>query len=224
MNSSEVKEIIKNELPKLIQSDEEIRNWILNISSTIYMRQDVAESRFDRILNELKEDRIKQEKKWDEQNRKWDEQNRKWEENQKEIKNLSRKIDTTIGALGTRWGKFSEASFRNAMKGILGDELGVTVDRFEEYDKDGIVFDFPEMVEIDVIIKNGFIYLCEIKSSVSRAEVYLFEKKVRYYESKKNTKATKKILISPMIDKKEIELAKSFGMLVYTHAYDIEKL
>lgn len=74
-----------------------------------------AESRFDRILDELRQDREEQRRKWDEHNSRWDEQNRKWDANQLELKRLheevmtvSTKIDRTIGGLGARWGMQSE--------------------------------------------------------------------------------------------------------------------
>lgn len=37
------------------------------------------------------------------------------------IKALNRKYDGTIGALGARWVLRSEQSFRNALRGILGE-------------------------------------------------------------------------------------------------------
>ncbi|PNJ92740.1 DUF3782 domain-containing protein, partial [Cylindrospermopsis raciborskii] len=75
-----------------------------------------------------------QAQKWDEQNRKWDEQNRKWEENTQrldrieaqnsatleEIQKANRRYESAIGAIGSRWGLYSEASFRNGLKAILG--------------------------------------------------------------------------------------------------------
>ncbi|MCB1193918.1 MAG: DUF3782 domain-containing protein [Leptospiraceae bacterium] len=204
---NEVKEIVKRELPGLIKVDPEIRDWMLRM---IYAAQDKFESRFDKLLEELKADRL--------------EQSRKWDENQKEIKNISKKIDTSIGALGARWGKFSEATFRNAMKGILEDVLQVSVERFQEVDREGVVFGYPETIEIDLIIKNGFTYICEIKSSISSYEVYIFQKKVNWYENQKKVNATKKILVSPMLDKKAVEIANKLDILVYTHANDVEGL
>ncbi|MCP5497968.1 MAG: hypothetical protein H7A23_25725 [Leptospiraceae bacterium] len=55
-------------------------------------------------------------------------------------------------------------------------------------------------------------------------EVYIFQKKVNWYENQKKVNATKKILISPMLDKKAVEIAKQLDILVYTHANDVEGL
>ncbi len=67
----------------------------------------------------------------------------------------SRKHDSSIGALEARWGLYSEASFRNGLKAILEDTFGVSVQRYEGYDDQGMVFGRPDQVELDVIIANG---------------------------------------------------------------------
>ncbi len=51
------------------------------------------------------------------------------------------------------------------------------------------------------IIKNGVLILCEIKSSMSRGDVYIFNRKIAFYEKRHNRKADRKIIISPMVDK-----------------------
>lgn len=95
----EIKDIIKSELPRMMETDPEIREFIFKITRDLYAGKQETESRFDRILNELQRDREANE--------------RKWEENQKEIRSLirsvealSRKHDSSIGALGARWGLY----------------------------------------------------------------------------------------------------------------------
>jgi hypothetical protein len=51
-----------------------------------------------------------------------------------------------------------------------------------EYDDEGIVFGRPGQVEIDIIVKNGFLLICELKSSMSKPDMYTFERKARFYE------------------------------------------
>jgi len=190
--------------------------------------------------NNRKWDEFTQEqaRKWDEQNRKWDEQNRKWEENNKkldkmqqqidqslaEIKKANKRYDSTIGALGSRWGLYSEASFRNGLKGILEDSFGVEVININEYDHDGEVFGRPDQVEIDVIIKNGLIILCEIKSNIDKAGMYIFDRKVAFYEKHHNRTVNRKIVISPMVDPRALPVAENLGIEIYSYAEDIENL
>jgi len=184
-------------------------------------------------------------KKWEENNKKWDEFNKKWEEylkkseendkkwyeqheiNKKlflEIQKLSSKIDTRLGAMGARWGLQSEASFRNALKSLLEETFQVEVINFLEYDKQGEVFGNPDQIEIDIIIQNGVIIACEIKSSMSKSDMYTFEKKVQFYEKQENKKVNRKIVISPMVDQKAQSTAEKLGIEVFSFVEDITNL
>ncbi len=158
---------------------------------------------------------------WEEQQRRWEEQQRRWEENQQQIRRLDRRIDQTIGAIGARWGIMSEATFRNALRSILEENFGVKVERVKYKDESGEVFGRPDFVELDVVVYNGQLLVCEIKSSASRADVYSFERKVRSYEKRVGRKADRAILISPMIHKKDIELARTLGIEVHTSIDDV---
>jgi len=170
-------------------------------------------------------------KRWEENDRKWEEQNKKWWENQKnierlyeEIKVLNRKHDQSIGALGARWGLQTEASFRNALAGILQDTFKVKVLHITEFDDQGEVFGRPDQVEFDLIIKNGLLIICEIKSSMSKPDMYAFERKTRFYEKHHQCKADRKIVISPMVDNKAKNLAAELGIEVYSYAEDVERI
>ncbi len=165
-------------------------------------------------------------RRWEENQRKWEENQRRWEENQKiirhlleEIKRLDRRIDTSLGALGARWGLHAESAFRNALAGILEEVApGVQVIRTVEKDPQGEVFGRPDQIELDLIIKDGDLILGEIKSSMSKADVYIFERKARFYEKKHNRKAKRLVIISPMVEPKAREVADELGIKVYTHA------
>ena len=144
------------------------------------------------------------------------------EEMEKSRKHYDRKFDTTLGALGARWGLRSEASFRNGLKGILED-VDLKVEHFEEYDDECIVHDRPGPVEMDIIIKNGLLMLCELKASMSRADMFEFYKKTVYYEKKHNRKGDRLIVISPMVDPKAREVADELGIKIYSFAEDIQE-
>jgi len=274
MENQQLREIIMRELPGILQRDREVRDFILDLSRQHFADRGETESRFDRLLDELRRDRERQDRrweeqnrkweeqnrkwdeqnrKWDEQNRKWDEQNRKWEENQRQlaamqeeqnrrwqeqerkweenqqtirqmleaIQALSRKHDSTIGALGARWGLYAEQSFRNALKGILEDTFGVEVLNVAEYDDEGEVFGHPDQVELDLIIKDGTLIVCEIKSSMSKGDMYIFERKVRFYEKKHRRQVSRLVVISPMVDKQARSVAERLGIQVYSYAEDV---
>ncbi len=168
-----------------------------------------------------------QSQRWEEQTRLWAEQSQRWEENQREIRELmrrhaalDRKFDSTIGALGARWGLYSEQSFRDALRGILTGFFNLEVINVNEFDETGEVFGRPEQIELDVIIKNGLLLICEIKSSMSKADMYLFERKARWYERRHERKADRLIVISPMVDVPARKVAERFGIVVYSFAED----
>jgi len=167
-----------------------------------------------------------QNKKWEDQNRKWEEKrvedNKRWEENQKELIRLHRKHDSTLGALGARWGLRSEASFRNALKNILKD-FDVKVLNIKEYDETGEVFGRPDDIELDIIIINGKRMICELKSSMSRAEMYTFYRKAKFYERIHQRESDRYIVISPMVEDRAKDVAKDLGITIYSYAEEMKE-
>lgn len=239
MERSEVIAIIQQELPRLMAQEPQLREFVLQTVSDLYMGRREADSKFDRILAELQQDREEQARKWDEeraeQTRKWDEQNRKWYEERAEQdrkwneqlaenRRLDRRFESTIGALGSRWGLSSEASFRNALAGILTESFGVEVLNLNLYDREGEVFGRPDQVELDLIIKNGMTIACEIKSSIDKAGMYSFGRKVDFYESHEQRSISRKIVISPMVDRRALPVAKALGIEIYSYAEAVEGL
>jgi len=258
MENHQVRQLIRQELPTILQHDPEMRAWVLSLTREQYADKRETESRFDRVLDEMRRDREENTRKWEEsqqelrilreeQNRKWEEnqqelramreeqarkweaQDQKWEENQatinamlQEIRDLSRKHDSTIGALGARWGLHTEQSFRNALKGILENSFGVEVLNVTEFDDEGEVFGRPDQVELDVIIQDGTLILCEIKSSMSKSDMYAFERKVRFYEKRHSRKAHRALVISPMVERRAREVAQKLGIEVYSYAEDVD--
>jgi hypothetical protein len=182
-------------------------------------------------------------RKWEENTRQWHEQHqqnmailarmdqeqaensRQWHEQHQqnmaafdELKRHDRRYESTIGALGTRWGLYSEASFRNALKGILADAFGVQVLNLNLYDYEGEVFGRPDQIELDLIIKNGMTIACEIKSSIDKAGMYSFGRKVDFYAKHEQRQVNRKIVISPMVDDRALPVAEALGIEVYSYA------
>ncbi|MGJ0607686.1 PD-(D/E)XK nuclease family protein [Cylindrospermopsis raciborskii] len=209
---------VLNELQR--DREEQARKW------------DEQNRKFDAFQAEQAQKWDEQNRKWDEQNRKWDEQNRKWEENTQrldrieaqnsatleEIQKANRRYESAIGAIGSRWGLYSEASFRNGLKAILGQSFGVEVLNLTLYDQEGEVFGRPEQVELDIIIKNGLTIVCELKSSIDKAGMYVFGRKAEFYAKSQNRVVDRKIVISPMVDERAIPVAKSLGIETYSYA------
>ncbi len=236
LTKSEIKRLILTEVPRFIKKDPEVREFILRISSERFADKKKTEDRIDRILEELKRDREENQKRWEENQRKWEENQKKWEENQKkweenqkvinsmleEIKFLYRKYDTGIGALGSRWGLRAEASFRDAIKGILEEHFPVKVERYKTIDEEGIVFGRPDQIELDLIVRDSKVIVAEIKSSVSKEEVAAFLKKIKVFEAKEGKAVDKKIIISPMIETRALEFARANDIKTYGYPEDVE--
>jgi YD repeat-containing protein len=191
--------------------------------------------------------------KWEEQNRKWDEQTallkdfmaeqkrlwqentaereRRWEENKREfdwvhqeIMALAERHDRSVGALGSRWGIQSEATFRNALAGVLERHFDVQVVRVDEFDDKGSVFGRPDQVELDLIVKNGLLIICELKSSIGKADMYAFERKARFYEERHGRKANRLMVISPMIGARARKVAERLGIELFSDSEDVREL
>jgi hypothetical protein len=273
MENQQMIELIRQELPGIMQRHPDMRRWVLQLTREQYADKQETESRFDRLLDELRRDREENARKWDvqvrrweeqdrkweeqsrrwedqnrkwedqnskwedqnskweDQNRKWEDQNSKWEANQKIIHDMlaaiqaqARKHDSSIGALGARWGLYSEQAFRDGLRGILAESFGVDVLNVTDYDETGEVFGHPDQVELDVVIQDGVLILFEIKSSVSKSEMYIFERKAAFYEKYHGRKAKRKLVISPMVDEQAQQVAQKLGIEVYTHADDLKSM
>ena len=82
----------------------------------------------------------------------------------------------------------------------------------------------PDQIELDVIIKNGLLLICELKSSIDKAGMHIFERKARFYESRHNRKADRLIVISPMIDPQAQILAGQLNIETYSDSVEVECL
>ena len=63
--------------------------------------------------------------------------------------------------------------------------------------------------------------LCELKSSIDKAGMYIFERKVRFYEEKHKRKATRVMVISPMIDPRAMKVAQAMDIETYSDSIDV---
>ena len=245
MSVENLRELIKQELPALIREDQEIQELVLRLAQREFASRAETQDRFYELLNELRKDRAEYRREFDQVHQKFDQVHEEFGRVNKEfdrvheelgrvheefgrvheeIMALAKKYDRGIGALGARWGLQSEAAFRNALAGILEESFKVQVLHINEYDDQGIVFGQPDQVELDIIIQNDVLILCEIKSSIDKAGMYTFERKVRFYEQKHGRKATRRLVISPMIDAKAQKVAEKLGIETFSDATEVESL
>ena len=209
------------------------------------MREESEQQRVE-FRQEMKVLREESEQRWvefrqemavlrEESNRLREESEQRWVEFRQEIRalreessasrayvdNALRRFDHTVQGLGARWGLLSEEAFRNGLAAILTDELGFRVERYEGYDDSGSVFGHPEQVEMDVILRNASVIAVEIKSSVSRGDLSLFQRKIVFFEQAENVTVNRRFFISPFVDPNAVGLAAGMGIELYTHSLDI---
>jgi len=171
--------------------------------------------------------------KWEENQRTWQEMkaesDRRWqahcdefEKVHQEIMAISDRLDRKLSAMGARWGIASERAFRHALAGILEKTFGVRVLNVNEFDKAGEVFGRPDQVELDIVIKNGNLLILELKSSMSKSDVYIFERKARFYEKHHDQQADRLIIVSPMVDERAMKTANALNIEVYSDADEVQ--
>ncbi|MGH8106752.1 MAG: DUF3782 domain-containing protein [Arenimonas sp.] len=114
-----------------------------------------------------------------------------------QIMTHSDRYERGIGALGSRWAMQSEKPFRDALAGILEKNFGVQVVNVNEYDDHRVLFGRPDQIELDVIIHICLLLIRELNSSIDKAGMYIFGRKVRYYEQQHQRTANRLIVISP---------------------------
>lgn len=190
---------------------------------------EAQEKKWEANQAELARQHEEQAQKWGDQEKNWEiEAQQRWEANQKELERLHEKliakIDCCFGALGARWGIKSERAFRDAPAGILEKSFGVQVLNVNDWDDEAIVFGRPDQVEIDVIIKNGLLILCELKSSFSKSDMYTFQRKALFYERRHGRKANRLLAISPMIDDRARQVGETLGIEMYGDSIDVREI
>jgi hypothetical protein len=131
------------------------------------------------------------------------------------------RLEATLGAIGARWGLMAEESFRSGMAGILRDEFGWQVEHVLIMDTEGYVFGRPDQVEIDIAIHDGAHWLVEIRSSMSKPDMYTFVRKAELYERLREVQVARRIVISPMIHPQAREVAERLNIELYTSVYDV---
>jgi len=124
---------------------------------------------------------------------------------------LQRRLD----ALGARWGVMSEAAFREGLRGVVEEELGLKVERWTAYDEEGRVFGFPSEVEVDVAVKDGKVILIEITSHARLLDVYVFKRKADLYAEKEGRRPDRLVIITPYAEEDAKKAAERLGIEIY---------
>jgi hypothetical protein len=69
--AEEIREIIRRELPRLITEDPELHNWVWNIVHEHSLSRAETESRFEKVLAEIRRVQENSERRWEANERRW---------------------------------------------------------------------------------------------------------------------------------------------------------
>jgi len=130
---------------------------------------------------------------------------------------LEREMEETrrvVMVIAHRFGVISEETFRQALKYVVEETLGAgVVEKWVYNDLKGVVYGYPSVVEVDILVKNGIHILVEVKSRVSRGDVLELHKIGKLYEEVKGVKP-KLVIIGGFIDRGVTDIAMKLGVEV----------
>ena len=125
-------------------------------------------------------------------------------------------VNRHISALGARWGLMAEEAFREGLRGLLEEELGLRVERWTAYDEEGYVYGYPSELEVDVAVVDGKTILVEVSSHVRPSDVFEFRRKAEIYERKVGVKPDRLLMVTPYADDAALRAGMRLGVEIYT--------
>ncbi len=197
----EKKSATKDDIKAVLQELARQREELIKLREDFHRHTEESNRRFEEInrrFEEINRRFEKTDKRFEEINRRFEKMDKRFEEINRrfeEMKEGFMRLDRKIDALGSRWGYSAEDAFRKGFEEILPD-LGYKVIKWRKMDEKGEIFLRPRPVEIDIIIKNKKRIAIEIKSSLTCADVTIFERSIRFYEKIEKEKVDKKIMVT----------------------------
>jgi len=192
---------LRKELLRLLKEDEEFRLAVTGLLG------------IDEILKAIKSLQ-EQMVKLQEQVAKLQEQVAKQGEAILALQRSHEKLAASITALGYRYGIYTEDVFRDAIKYLIEDLLKVyEVRRWTYYDNEGVVFGYPSVIDVDVLIRDNEHILIEYKASIDRGDIAELAREGILYERVNKVKP-KLLIVGPVVRKRALELAKALNIEV----------
>ena len=152
----------------------------------------------------------------EERQQRLEERQQKLEERLVEVLSELASLRKTVNAVAHRFGLITEGSFREALKGILSKYFGATASRLIVNDEEGIVYGYPSIVEVDVVIKDKEHILVETKSRADPGDVLELVRKGLLYEKVKGVKP-RLVMVAAWAPAKTREVAGKHNVEIYTY-------
>jgi hypothetical protein len=192
---------LRKELLRLLKEDEEFRlavTGLLGIDEIL------------RAIKSLQEQMVKLQ----EQVVKLQEQVAKQGEAILALQRSFEKLTASVTALGYRYGIYTEDVFRDAIKYLVEDLLkAYEVRRWTYYDNEGVVFGYPSVIDVDVLIRDNEYILIEYRASIDRGDVAELAREGILYERVNKVKP-KLLIVGPIVRRRALELAKALNIEV----------
>jgi len=164
--------------------------------------------RFDEMLNELNKQREDTNKRFEAVDRRFEAVDRRFEEVFRELRALredmnkrfvemAKEFHNAISSVGGRWGTRAERAFREGIKEILEKYFNAKVREFYIDDKEGIVKGRPARYQVDLLIKDSYHIIIDVKAQANEMDVNKLHKLGLIYEKQKGVKP-RLILLTPL--------------------------
>ncbi len=139
----------------------------------------------------------------------------KLEERFLRIEEEMRETRRVVMVIAHRFGVITEKSFREVMKYVVEDVLGVAeVSKWVYKDREGMVYGYPSEVEVDLVVKDKVHILVEVKSRVSKGDVAELYRIGKLYEKVKGIKPDL-VILGGFVDTEAKRLAEKLGIKVF---------
>ena len=208
---------LKHRLLKLLKEDEEFRYAVAGLIGLgeVLKRLEEHDRKFNEILERLDRHEAELAKLREDMNRGFERYDRELARLREEMNRGFELLRRHIDALGARWGLLAEETFREGLKGIVR-ELGLKVERWVAYDKEGLVYGHPSTIEVDMAIKDGQLILVEISSHVRPSDLAAFKRKADFYARETGRKPDRLVMITPFAEEEALRMAEEMGITIYT--------
>ena len=178
-------------------------------------RYQKLEERFARI--EERQQRLEEEfKKLAERQQRLEERQQKLEERLLRVELRLEDLHKAVVTIGNRFGVLVDEVFRKSLSGILSKYFGAEAKRWTYLDRDGIVYGYESIVEVDVVIKYNVHILVEVKSRADAGDIIELVRIGKLYE-KVNGVKPKLAIVTGYVSKKAREVALRHSVEIYSY-------
>jgi len=215
---------IEERIVKIEERQQRIEERITKIEERVteieerIIKLEERQQRIEERITEIEERIVKLEERF----AKLEERQQRLEERQQVLEERMIKVEEelanfrrTMAVIAHRFGVMTEEAFREAMKYVVEDVLGVAeVRRWVYRDEEGVVYDHPSVVEVDLAIKDRKHILIEVKSRVSKGDVAELYRIGKLYEKVEGIKP-ELVILGGFIDRDAKYLAKELGVRIF---------